>query len=153
MKTNAPIQRHSPSRDHRARRGFTLIELLLVLVILGILAGIILPNLSRRTGPARVTAATVQLSSFRTALNAFEVDNGYYPRGSKGLQDLVTPPREADNWKGPYLNEVPLDPWKHPYIYECPGKHNQFAYDITSMGPDGVLGSADDIVNWSQAKP
>src|SRR5436190_16030965 len=108
------------------RRGFTLIELLLVLVILGILAAIVVPKFSGRTEQARNTAAQSQIATFSTALDAFEVDNGYYPKGKNGLQDLVQQPRDATSWKGPYMKgtTIPDDPWGHPYVYECPGKHN-----------------------------
>src|SRR5512139_2664390 len=132
-------------RRNRIRRprsqGFTLIELLLVLVILGILAAIVVPKFAGRTEQARVTAAQTQISSFGTALDAFEVDNGYYPKGKAGLMDLVNPPRDAQSWKGPYLKEVPKDPWNNDYIYESPGKMNATGYDIVSMGPDGRSGT------------
>lgn len=134
------------------RRGFTLIELLLVLVILGILAAIVVPKFSGRTEQARITAAQTQISSFSTALDAFEVDNGYFPKGRNGLEDLVSQPRDAQNWKGPYLKEVPKDPWNNDYVYECPGKHNPSSYDLLSMGPDGRTGGDDDITNWQQKK-
>jgi general secretion pathway protein G len=135
----------------RVPAGFTLIELLLVLVILGILAAIVVPKFSGRTEQARQTAAQSQIATFGTALDAFEVDNGYYPKGSKGLDDLVVQPREANNWRGPYLkSDIPLDPWRNPYVYECPGKHNPSSYDLLSTGPDGQEGGDDDITNWSQ---
>ncbi|NGO39409.1 type II secretion system major pseudopilin GspG [Limisphaera ngatamarikiensis] len=132
------------------RAGFTLVELLLVLVILGTLAAIVLPKFAGRTEQARITAARTQLATFATALDAFEVDNGYYPKGSDGLKDLIIQPRDAPNWKGPYLRatEIPLDPWGNPYIYECPGRHNPSGYDLMSMGPDGRAGTEDDITNW-----
>jgi general secretion pathway protein G len=134
------------------RRAFTLIELLLVLVILGILAAIVVPKFSGRTEQARATAAQSQISTFGTALDAFEVDNGYFPKGKNGLNDLVQQPRDAQNWKGPYLKSIPLDPWGHAYIYECPAKHNPTGYDLMSMGFDGRAGSDDDITNWQQKK-
>jgi len=133
----------------RTRGGFTLIELLLVLVILGILAAIVVPKFSGRTEQARQTAAQSQIATFGTALDAFEVDNGYYPKGKNGLADLVQQPRDAQSWKGPYLKgEIPNDPWGHPYIYECPGKHNPTSYDLMSFGFDGRAGTEDDLTNW-----
>jgi general secretion pathway protein G len=132
------------------RSGFTLIELLLVLVILGILAAIVVPKFAGRTEQARLTAAATQISSFGTALDAFEVDNGYYPRGKAGLQDLVQQPRDAQSWKGPYVKEIPKDPWGNEYVYECPGRQNASSYDLLSAGPDGKAGSEDDITNWSK---
>ena len=143
---------YTKSTASQRRQAFTLIELLLVLVILGILAAIVVPKFSGRTEQARITAAQTQISSFSTALDAFEVDNGYYPKGQNGLQDLVTQPRDAQNWKGPYLKEIPLDPWKNEYIYESPGKNNSSSYDLMSMGPDGKAGGDDDITNWQQKK-
>lgn len=142
----------APSPAARSR-GFTLIELLLVLVILGILAAIVVPKFSGRTEQARQTAAQSQIATFNTALDAFEVDNGYYPKGKNGLADLVQTPRDAQNWRGPYLkSDIPNDPWNHPYIYECPGKHNPSSYDLMSMGLDGRVGGDDDITNWQQTK-
>jgi general secretion pathway protein G len=133
---------------YSSRRGFTLVELLLVLVILGILAALVLPKFTGRTEQARITAAQTQISSFGTALDAFEVDTGSYPRGNDGLNQLVSAPGDVTNWRGPYLKDaIPADPWGHPYVYEFPGKVNASGYDIRSMGPDGQANTADDIIN------
>lgn len=141
--------RQTSLRTKVRRSAFTLIELLLVLVILGILAAIVVPKFSGRTEQARVTAAKSQIATFSTALDAFEVDNGFYPKGKSGLNDLITQPRDAQNWKGPYMkNEIPLDPWGNAYVYEFPGKRNANSYDLMSMGPDGRVGGDDDITNW-----
>lgn len=141
-------------RNRRSSRGgFTLIELLLVLVILGVLAAIVVPKFSGRTEQARITAAQSQISTFSTALDAFEVDNGYYPRGKSGLSDLVVAPRDAQSWRGPYLQkDIPNDPWSNAYIYESPGKNNPSGYDISSMGPDGQANTDDDITNWKTSR-
>ncbi|MEY4686393.1 MAG: PilD-dependent protein PddA [Verrucomicrobiota bacterium] len=136
------------ARHRRSRRGFTLVELLLVLVILGILASLVLPKFTGRTEQARITAAQTQISTFGTALDAFEVDTGSYPRGQDGLNQLVAAPADVPNWRGPYLkSEIPLDPWGRAYIYEFPGRINPAGYDLRSTGPDGQPNSADDIVN------
>ena len=133
--------------------GFTLIELLLVLVILGVLAAIVVPKFTGRTVQARRTAAVSQISTFGTALDAYEIDVGSYPQGNSGLTSLLQQPREGTGWRGPYLQkEVPLDPWGNAYIYESPGKQNPSGYDLSSMGPDGRAGTDDDITNWQQAK-
>ena len=144
---------HANRTRPQSLRAFTLIELLLVMVILGILAAIVVPKFSGRTEQAKNAAAKTDISTMGTALDAFEVDNGYYPKGKNGLLDLVQQPRDAQNWKGPYLQKgVPNDPWGHPYIYECPGKHNTSGYDLMSVGPDGRAGTDDDITNWQQKK-
>ena len=149
MKVNIQFVRQ---RSLKSRHGFTLIELLLVLVILGILAAIVVPKFSGRTEQARVTAAQSQIATFGTALDAFEVDTGVYPKGRNGLNELIVQPRDAKNWRGPYLKgEIPKDPWGNDYIYEFPGKHNPGSYDLLSPGPDGRVGGDDDITNWQQA--
>ena len=148
---HASLNRMAP----RSRAGFTLIELLLVLVILGVLAAIVVPKFSGRTEQARQTAAQTQIATFGTALDAFEVDNGYYPKGKNGLLELIQQPRNVQTWKGPYLKAesgVPNDPWGRPYVYESPGKHNPSSYDLLSVGPDGRVGGDDDITNWQQQK-
>lgn len=136
------------SSQFSSLRAFTLVELLLVLVILGVLAALVLPKFTGRTEQARATAAATQISTFATALDAYEVDTGSYPRGADGLRQLVSPPSDVTNWRGPYLkSDIPLDPWGHPYLYDYPGKLNPSGYDLRSAGPDGQLGNADDITN------
>ena len=137
-----------PTRNGNARRGqtgFTLVEMLLVLVILATLAAIVYPKVMGRSEQARVTAAQTQIANFKTALDSFEVDNGYYPKGRNGLQDLIVQPRDAVSWHGPYLENIPRDPWGNDYLYDCPGKHNPSSYDISSQGPPN---SQNPIGNW-----
>ncbi len=139
-------------RGIKGEGGFTLIEVMLVVVILGILAAVVLPRLVGRTEEARLAAAQQQIDSLSIALEAYYLDNGKFPMTSEGLQVLRERPVTAPNWKGPYLKkDVPLDPWGHPYVYVAPGLHNQ-DYDLSSAGPDGQEGTADDVVNWTTKK-
>ena len=132
--------------EKRSRRGFTLVEMLLVITIIGILAALVVPKMMGRSEQARQAAARADISSIKTALDAFEVDNGYYP---KNAMDLLQQPRDAKNWHGPYLDKIPQDPWGNNYIYVFPGKHNANSYDLSSVGPDGKEGTEDDIGNWT----
>ncbi len=140
------------NRRARQARGFTLVEMLLVLVILAALAAVVVPKFAGRSKQARVTAAQSEIAALETALDSFEVDNGFYPAGGpSGLEALVAQPSGSPDWRGPYIKKgVPLDPWDNPYIYVYPGKNNQGSYDLSSPGPDGQAGNEDDIVNWSQ---
>ncbi len=136
-------------------RGFTLIELMVVILILGLLAGIIAPRLIGRTDEAKQTKARVQIENLSTALKLYKLDNGHYPSTEQGLQALVRPPETGNipkNWrKGGYLEKgkVPKDPWGNDFIYLCPGAHGDF--DIISYGADGVPGGEGkdrDITSW-----
>ena len=145
----------SPNLRHprRRRAAFTLVEMLLVLVILATLAAIVIPKMAGRSQQAKVTAAATQIESLGTALDQFEVDNGYYPK-SGNLNDLLEQPANSPGWKGPYLSKgIPLDPWGNAYIYEYPGKHHTNGYDLLSGGPDGRTGTDDDLNNWENKKP
>ena len=145
--TNATngVSRHA-SRVTCHASAFTLVEMLLVITIIGILAALVIPKMVGRSEQARQTAVRADLSAIKTALDAFEVDNGYYP---KSMQDLLQQPNNAKNWHGPYLEKVPQDPWGNNYLYYYPGKHNQNSYDLLSVGPDGKEGSEDNIGNWT----
>jgi general secretion pathway protein G len=137
----------------RRRQAFTLVEMLLVLVILAVLAAIVIPKFAGRSQQAKVTAAQSQISSMELALDAFEVDTGFYPQGNAGLNALVDEPTNTQNWKGPYLKKgIPADPWGNPYVYNYPGKNNPKGYDLMSMGPDGRVGGDDDLTNWDVKK-
>jgi general secretion pathway protein G len=146
---NMKTRRLTKDRTTRpGQQGFTLVELLLVLVILGILAAIVLPKFGGRTKQAQIAATQTQIAAFKTALDHFEVDNGYYPKGKNGLLDLIQQPRDAQSWHGPYLSSdiVPKDPWGNDYIYDCPGRHNPSSFDLSSQGPPG---DNTPICNWT----
>jgi general secretion pathway protein G len=109
------------------------------------------PRFSNRGG-AKPKVAIAEIRAFGMALDMFKSDNGYYPAGTNGLNDLVVKPAGATtNWHQ-YLGQIPLDFWSHPYLYTYPGKHGTNAYDLSSAGPDGKFGTADDISNWQQPK-
>lgn len=141
------INHHRTSgQTKKLRRGFTLVEMLLVVTIIGILAALVIPRIAGTSDKARVTAAEADIKGgIKTALDRYEVDNGFYPRS---LSDLVTKPNDAKNWNGPYLDNLPNDPWGQPYVYVCPGRNNPSSYDLYSIGRDGQDGTADDIGNW-----
>lgn len=145
MKTRHP----APPSNRSRREGFTLVEMLLVLVILATLAAVVVPKFAGRSQQAKETATRSQLASFEIALDAFEVDNGYYPAGADGLQELVESSGDSEDWKGPYLKKgIPEDPWGQAYFYQYPGTQNPNGYDLYSAGPDGREGGDDDITNW-----
>jgi len=137
------------------RKGFTLIEIMVVMVILGILAGLIIPRIMGRPEEARRTKARIQIESIETALKLYKLDNGSYPTTEQGLQALVEPPsvgKLASSWReGGYLEKgrVPKDPWDSEYVYLCPGIHGDL--DLVSYGADGETGGEGkdmDINNW-----
>jgi general secretion pathway protein G len=141
------------TKSRLTRHGFTMVELLLVLVILATLAAIVVPKFAGRSKQAKITAAATEIASIEVALDAFEVDNSFYPEGADALRQLVERPNDAANWRGPYLKKaVTNDPWGNPYVYEFPGKHNAEGYDLSSPGPDGKDGGGDDITNWNETK-
>lgn len=142
-------------RIRSCNRGFTLIELMVVIVILGILAGLIVPRIMGRPEEARRMKARVQIESIETALRLYHLDNGFYPSTEQGLQALVEPPSVGQlprRWReGGYLERgrVPKDPWDNDYVSLSPGLHGDF--DLMSYGADGRPGGegADaDISNW-----
>jgi general secretion pathway protein G len=139
-------------RPHLANdKGFTLVELLVVLVILGLLAALVGPQLFPKLGKGKQAAAKSQIELFEQALDQFRLDVGRYPTTQEGLNSLVTNPG-IDKWEGPYLKKgLPNDPWGRPYIYSSPGTHNDDEYDIVSYGRDGSPGGEGedkDIVSW-----
>lgn len=135
------------------KSGFTLIEIMLVVIIIGILAAMIVPNIAGRSEQARRTAARTDIeSNLSTALDLYRMDAGRYPTTEQGLSALITAPAASPQpaqWNGPYLKKkkIPKDPWGHDYVYVSPGTHNPESYDLSSLGPDGVE-SNDDITNW-----
>ena len=135
--------------------GFTLIELMVVIVILGILAGLIIPRIMGRPEEAKRLKAKIQIESLETALKLYKLDNGMYPDTEQGLQALIEKPETGalpKKWrKGGYLEKgkLPKDPWGNDFVYLSPGAHDDF--DITSFGADGVPGgdgNNKDVNSW-----
>jgi general secretion pathway protein G len=141
--------KNNTAQATKLRRAFTLVEMMLVVVIIGILAALVIPKIAGKSEEARITAAHADIfGGIKSALDQYDVDNGYYP---KSLQDLLQQPRDASHWRGPYFDppQIPVDPWGNPYLYAFPGKHNPGGYDLWSAGPpDEKSGTDNEIGNW-----
>ncbi len=138
------------------KKGFTLIELMVVIIILGLLAGLVLPRIIGQEEKAKVGTAKVQIKAFESALDGFKLDNGFYPETDQGLQALIKKPesgRIPSNWReGGYLKpaRIPKDPWGKDYLYFSPGNEGR-EYEIISYGADGEQGGEGknaDIESW-----
>lgn len=135
----------------RWQRGFTLIELMVVLVIIGVLAALIVPNVLDRADDARVTAARTDIANIQQALKLYKLDNQRYPTAEQGLQALISRPSvgpEAPAWRAT-LDKLPNDPWGRPYQYMNPGLKGEV--DVLSLGADGQPGGEGknaDIGSW-----
>ena len=131
--------------------GFTLIELMVVLVIIGVLAALIVPNVLDRADDARVMAARTDVNNLMQALKLYKLDNQRLPTSEQGLQALIAKPTSGPiptNWK-PYLEKLPNDPWSRPYQYLNPGIKGEV--DVMSLGADGQAGGEGknaDIGSW-----
>ncbi len=137
----------------RKQGGFTLIEIMVVVVILGILAALVVPQVMSRPDQAKVTVAKNDIKAIAAALDMYKLDNHNYPSTQQGLEALVTKPSgnpAAKNWnKDGYLKKLPVDPWGNPYLYLQPGSKG--AFDLYSQGADGKEGGSDlnaDIGSW-----
>ncbi len=135
----------------RDQRGFSLIELLVVIIILGLIAGLVGPRLFGRVGQSKQATARAQIELLGAALDQYRLDIGAYPPATVGLNALVMNPN-VPGWNGPYLkkNAVPADPWGKSYQYKCcPGDHGD--YDIWSLGADAAPGGGGedtDVTSW-----
>ncbi len=136
-----------------AQKGFTLIEIMVVVVILGILAALVAPNVISRIDDAQINRARQDIRAVESALKLYRLDNFKYPTTEQGLEALVTQPSDPSirNWRqGGYLDKLPMDPWNNPYQYMYPGQQGEF--DIFTFGADnqpGGEGINADIGNWN----
>ncbi|MFC5473628.1 type II secretion system major pseudopilin GspG [Paraherbaspirillum soli] len=142
-------QRLVPVRSNR-HTGFTLLELLVVIVIIGLLAGIVTPRYFEQLGKSNTKIARAQIDSIGKALDQYRLDIGRYPTTEQGLQALSIKPNNEEKWQGPYLQKaVPSDPWSRDYLYKSPGDHDE--YDLSSLGADGQVGGTGenaDVGSW-----
>lgn len=131
-------------------RGFTLLELLVVIVIIGLLAGLVAPRFFDQVSKSNTKIARAQLDSLEKALDQYRLDVGAYPTTEQGLAALNAKPQSLEKWAGPYLKKaVPPDPWGNRYLYKSPGDHGD--YDLSSLGSDGQpggSGEAGDVTSW-----
>lgn len=150
-RVHASVSKGLASAWRSACRGFTLIELMVVLVIIGVLAALIVPNVLDRADDARVTAARTDVNNIMQALKLYRLDNQRYPSTDQGLTALVIKPSSGavpPNWR-PYLDKLPNDPWNRPYQYINPGVRGEI--DVLSLGADGQPGGEGrdaDIGSW-----
>ena len=131
--------------------GFTLVELLVVLAILGLLAGLVGPQVMKFLGTSKSKTTKLQIDDLSSTLDLYRLELGRYPTEAEGLKALVENPGNMPNWNGPYLKkaQVPQDPWGFDYQYRFPGEHGSF--DIWSLGADnreGGEGENADIKSW-----
>ncbi len=134
-------------------QGFTLIEIMVVVIIIGLLAALVGPQLFSKVGKSKQAAAQSQIELFGVALDGFRLDVGRYPTTAEGLAALQKNPG-LTTWDGPYLKkDLPDDPWGKAYVYKAPGDHGE--YDIISYGADGAAGGDGenaDVVSWQVLK-
>jgi general secretion pathway protein G len=137
--------------------GFTLLELLVVLIIIGLLAGVVGPRVIDQLGKSKTKVAALDIKGIAQSLEMFKLEVGRYPTTQEGLQALITAPGGVTSWNGPYTQaktkSVPKDPWGNEYHYAAPGQHNTKDFDLSSLGADnrdGGDGENKDVNNWEE---
>lgn len=151
MENNAMNKRRNAKRT---RRGFTLLEVLMVIVILGVLAALIVPQFAGTQEGAYKDLTATRIKDLRNKLEMFKLNCDRFPTSDEGLIALVQQPDDeelAEKWRGPYLDESGLkDAWGRELQYESPGSNNEGTFDLSSAGPNGQFGDEDDITNWEK---
>ncbi|MBW4053313.1 MAG: type II secretion system major pseudopilin GspG [Proteobacteria bacterium] len=147
------VRDSGPRSSPRQARGFTLIEIMVVVIIIGLLAAVIVPQVISKVDDARVAKAKEDIQSLETALTEYRLDNSTYPTTEEGLKALVKQPNDPSvtHWHGPYVQRLSKDPWGQPYQYVYPGTHG-LPYDLYTLGADGQPGGNGinaDIGNWN----
>lgn len=145
------LRRSTDRRLARRGRGFTLLEILVVLVILGLMASLVGPQVFKQLSGSKTKAAQLQIQELSGALDLYRLELGSYPTSEQGLDALITKPRNVDNWNGPYLKKsvIRKDPWGNDYQYRSPGQNGDF--DLWSLGADnreGGDGENRDVRSW-----
>ena len=132
--------------------GFTLLELLVVIVIIGLLAGLVVPRYFDTVGKSKSKVARAQIDALEKALDQYRLDVGAFPSNEQGLDSLNTQPTGVAKWQGPYLKKgVPMDPWGHPYIYKLSETKREI--DLISLGSDGQPGGSGDAKDIALSAP
>ncbi len=150
------MNRNSTPLSRRRERGFTLIEIMVVVIIIGLLAAIVAPQVIGRVDDAQIEKARADIRNIESAMNLYRLDNFTYPSTEQGIDALVNKPNDPNvrNWNdGGYLARMPKDPWGNPYQYLSPGQHS--AIDIYTLGADGRPGGDGingDLGNWDVAE-
>ena len=138
MEANTKIKGNVLQRD------MTLVEIMVVVVIIGLIAGVVSVQVFGQLEDANIKTAQTQLKSIENALDLYRLSNRGYPSTAEGLGVLAAPKSGA-----PVMSEIPKDPWGNDFIYLYPGTQNSGKFDLMSYGPDGVQGGGDDIGNWA----
>lgn len=132
-------------------KAFTIIEIMVVVIIIGILAVLVVPNFIGRVDDAKIAKAKTDIASIKTQLSLYRIDNGVYPAQGQGLDALVKKPSSSpavNNWKGPYIENMPKDPWGNDYKYQNPGTRG--VVDIYSFGPNGETATPEEYIgSWN----
>ncbi|MGM3192501.1 type II secretion system major pseudopilin GspG [Dickeya dadantii subsp. dieffenbachiae] len=137
----------SRRRTKSVHQGFTLMEVMVVILIIGLMATLVIPNIMGSKQRANIQKAKADISAIENALEMYHLDHNRFPEENEGLSAL-TAEGNSENLSGGYVHDLPKDPWGHAYYYANPGRHKDI--DIYSSGPDEKVGTADDIGNWTK---